>query len=60
MLKRRPCTSDEIAGVFGMHLNEVSKYLGKLMRDGLIRVDLNRTGVYYVSVARANKADTEI
>lgn len=37
MLKRRPCTVQQIAEVFGMHLNEVSKYLGKLSRTGKIR-----------------------
>ncbi|GAG27012.1 unnamed protein product, partial [marine sediment metagenome] len=32
MLQRRPCTAEQISEVFGMHLNEVSKYIGKLMR----------------------------
>ncbi|MFC1886335.1 radical SAM protein [Thermodesulfobacteriota bacterium] len=57
MLERRPCTSKEIASVFGMHFNEVSKYLGKLMREGLIRVDLNHTDLYYVSVTKKNGGD---
>ncbi len=60
MLNRRPCTSEEIASVFGMHLNEVSKYLGKLMREGLIRVDLNRAGTYYVSVPKEYSNNAEI
>ena len=33
MLQRRPCTSDQIAEAFGMHLNEVSKYVGNMLRD---------------------------
>lgn len=36
MLRRRPCTARQIADVFGMHLNEVSKYIGKLSRDARI------------------------
>jgi wyosine [tRNA(Phe)-imidazoG37] synthetase (radical SAM superfamily) len=60
MLKRRPCTSKEIAAVFGMHLNEVSKYLGKLMREGLIRVDLNHKGVYYVGVPEEKSTNAGI
>jgi len=39
MLQRRPCTAQQIAEVFDMHLNEVTKYLGKLMRTNRIRAD---------------------
>jgi len=50
MLKRRPCTAQQIGEVFGMHLNEVSKYLGKLSRTGKIRSrDSGREG-YFVAV----------
>jgi len=50
MLKRRPCTAQQIGEVFGMHLNEVSKYLGKLSRTGRIRSqDSGREG-YFVAV----------
>ena len=34
MLERRPCTIDQICRVFGLHRNEASKYLGKLVRTG--------------------------
>jgi wyosine [tRNA(Phe)-imidazoG37] synthetase (radical SAM superfamily) len=49
MLERRPCTADEIAHVFGMHINEVLKYLGKLAREG--RVCLRRVNhcLYYTA-----------
>ncbi|HDL77231.1 MAG TPA: radical SAM protein [Lentisphaerae bacterium] len=30
MLKRRPCTAEDLARVFGLHPNEVSKHLAKL------------------------------
>ena len=49
MLRRRPCTADQIAGGFGMHLNEVSKYLGNLMRTGQIREERKDRTVYYAA-----------
>jgi wyosine [tRNA(Phe)-imidazoG37] synthetase (radical SAM superfamily) len=55
MLQRRPCTADQISDVFDMHLNEVSKYLGKLIRTGQIRSDLKKRAVYYLAVNRKEK-----
>ncbi len=50
MLKRRSCTAQQIAEVFGMHLNEVSKYIGKLSRTGKIRSQDSGREAYYVAV----------
>lgn len=47
MLQRRPCTAEEISEVFDMNLNEVSKYLGKLMREDLIRPERRDLLLYY-------------
>ena len=33
ILKRRPCSLEDLAAVSGMHPNEVTKYLGKLVSD---------------------------
>ncbi|MEA2040300.1 MAG: radical SAM protein [Thermodesulfobacteriota bacterium] len=55
MLQRRPCTADQVADVFGMHLNEVSKYLGKLMRTEQIRMERKNTIVYYATKNREDK-----
>jgi wyosine [tRNA(Phe)-imidazoG37] synthetase (radical SAM superfamily) len=52
MLQRRPCTAGQIADIFGMHLNEVSKYLGKLMRADKIRALRERATVYYAATDR--------
>ena len=52
MLQRRPCTAQQIADIFGMHLNEVSKYLGKLMHTDLIRAQRERATVYYAATDR--------
>ena len=49
MLQRRPCTADQIAEGFGMHLNEVSKYLGNLIRTGQIREERKNNNVYYAA-----------
>ena len=49
MLQRRPCTADQIADVFDMHLNEVSKYIGILMRSDQIHVERKDSAVYYAA-----------
>jgi len=49
MLQRRPCTIEQIAEVFGMHINEVSKYLGKLMRNEKIWTVHRKKTVYYTA-----------
>jgi len=56
MLQRRPCTIDQIALIFGMHINEVSKILGHLMRKGFINMVYKDNTVYYRSVLKADKA----
>jgi wyosine [tRNA(Phe)-imidazoG37] synthetase (radical SAM superfamily) len=47
MLERRPCTMDEIANVFGMNINEVLKYLGKLGQEGKICIRRLNRSLYY-------------
>lgn len=49
MLARRPCTAEQIATVFDMHGNEVSKYLGKLSRTGQIQPERKGDYVYYIT-----------
>lgn len=52
MLQRRPCTAEDIAGAFGMHLNEVSKYLGNFLRQGRIRTERTSGSLYYIAPKR--------
>jgi len=52
MLRRRPCTAEQIADGFGMHLNEVSKYLGSLLSAKEIRTERKGGTVYYASAGR--------
>ena len=56
MLQRRPCTADQIADTFGMHLNEVSKYLGNLTRSDQIATERKDSHVYYAAKNRKNLA----
>jgi wyosine [tRNA(Phe)-imidazoG37] synthetase (radical SAM superfamily) len=55
MLQRRPCTANQIAQGFDMHLNTVSKYLGKLMRTHQIRSERRNTDMYYVAIDAKKK-----
>lgn len=55
MLKRRPCTAEQIGEVFSMHLNEVSKYLGKLMRTEKIQAERRNKDVYYAAAGGNTK-----
>jgi wyosine [tRNA(Phe)-imidazoG37] synthetase (radical SAM superfamily) len=49
MLKRRPCTIKQIETAFGMHINEVSKYLGALIKKDRIRADRKNQEIYYTA-----------
>ncbi len=48
LLQRRPCTAEQIAKAFGMHPNEVSKYIGNLLRSGQVREERIHDATYYV------------
>jgi wyosine [tRNA(Phe)-imidazoG37] synthetase (radical SAM superfamily) len=52
MLQRRPCTAEDVAGAFGMHLNEVSKYLRMLTKEGRIRSERTSGTLYYTAAIR--------
>ncbi len=47
MLRRRPCTAQQIADVSGLHLHEVAKHLGKLERQGRIQPQVRGKQLYY-------------
>ena len=49
MLRRRPCTAQQIADGFDMHINEVLKYLGSLMQNDQIRMESINSEVYYTT-----------
>ena len=49
MLRRRPCTAEEISTVLGLHPNEVSKYIGKLERTNQILTQSAKGSPYYTT-----------
>jgi wyosine [tRNA(Phe)-imidazoG37] synthetase (radical SAM superfamily) len=49
MLKRRPCTLEEISNMCGLHHNEVSKYLGSLLQTKHILTDCRNGAVHYTA-----------
>ncbi len=56
ILRRRPCTAQEMAKLFGMHLNEVAKHLGRLTRTSAVQVRSGKHDKYYfVQNAKGNK-----
>jgi len=52
MLRRRPCTLEQICRVFGLHRNEALKYLGKLTRSGEAHERRKEGKIYYSGVHR--------
>ena len=49
MLRRRPCAIEHIEAAFGMHINEVSKDLGLLVKKDQIRSDRKNQAIYYAA-----------
>ncbi|MDQ1328274.1 MAG: Radical protein [Candidatus Poribacteria bacterium] len=47
LLKRRPCTVDDIATSLGIHINEAIKYVNHLIENGLIRQLRSNNNWYY-------------
>ena len=50
LLQRRPCSAGQIAETYGMHVNDVSKYLGSLMRSREIRSVRRNETLYYCAL----------
>ena len=55
MLQRRPCTAEDVAAAFGLHLNEVSKYLGMLTKEGRISSKRTSRALYYRAAKRGER-----
>ena len=48
LLKRRPCTLEDIAAGLYIHRNEAIKHLGHLTAEGIISTMENEKGVFYI------------
>jgi predicted ArsR family transcriptional regulator len=54
LIRRRPCSLDDIAAGLGMHRTEVLKHLEELAREGLVQVDaLDQKNQYTIATRTA-------
>jgi wyosine [tRNA(Phe)-imidazoG37] synthetase (radical SAM superfamily) len=44
---RRPCTSDDLSKILGLHINEINKYLDVLEADDKIGTTRQKRGLFY-------------
>jgi len=56
LLRRRPCTMEDISSALGLHLNEVAKHVGELEREGRVVLEARHGAPYY----RARGPDPEM
>lgn len=47
MIKRRPCTLEDLSQILGLHINEVNKYLDTLMKSDQIQARQMERGLFY-------------
>ncbi len=52
MLRRRPCTLEQVAEAFSMHRSEASKWMGHLLQNHRIRAVRREAGVFYAPADR--------
>lgn len=55
LLQRRPCTIEQVADGFNLHINEAAKYLGDLIRGDVVHTVRNRSGIFYTASPHQNK-----
>jgi wyosine [tRNA(Phe)-imidazoG37] synthetase (radical SAM superfamily) len=51
LIKRRPCTTEDISKALGLHIDEVVKHLDHLTKTGTIRYRMYEHRCYYENVA---------
>ncbi|MDD3621353.1 MAG: radical SAM protein [Methanofollis sp.] len=54
MIRRRPCTLDDLARITGLHRNEVGKYIQYLLEEGLIEEKIEERGIFFRPRHRGN------
>ena len=50
LIRRRPCTAEDISRALGLHLGEVVKYLEKLVKEGAVHYRMHDHQCYYERV----------
>jgi wyosine [tRNA(Phe)-imidazoG37] synthetase (radical SAM superfamily) len=58
LLRRRPCTIDDIAEGLGLHRNEVIKYVNELVAHSVLETRRRGTTLYYTMAERRNPPGT--
>ena len=53
LLRRRPCTTDDVAAGLGMHPNEAAKYVAELLQLRLVVAETGGRRVYYRVLSRS-------
>ncbi|MBM7622794.1 radical SAM protein [Sporohalobacter salinus] len=48
LLKKRPCTNQDLAEILSIHANEVSKYIQTLLDDEIIEKQDGKRGIFYI------------
>ncbi|WP_298666846.1 radical SAM protein [uncultured Methanofollis sp.] len=51
LVRRRPCTLDDLTHATGMHRNEVGKYLQYLLENHLVEAKREGRGIFFLSVS---------
>jgi wyosine [tRNA(Phe)-imidazoG37] synthetase (radical SAM superfamily) len=49
LIKRRPCTTEDISKALGLRIDEVVKHLEKLMKEGVVHYRMYEHHCYYES-----------
>jgi len=60
ILRRRPCTADQVGRALGMHMNEVSKYLGSLIQERQICEERVNGNIYYAALRMENNCHAHL
>ncbi|MBD3291086.1 radical SAM protein [candidate division KSB1 bacterium] len=47
LIKRRPCTAEDLASSLGMNIREVNKYINALIDQDIIQIDNLERGIFY-------------
>jgi wyosine [tRNA(Phe)-imidazoG37] synthetase (radical SAM superfamily) len=46
-IKRRPCTTQDLADMLGLHLNEINKYLSELILREIVTSEVQERGTFF-------------
>ncbi|MBN1154049.1 radical SAM protein [candidate division KSB1 bacterium] len=49
-IKRRPCTVNDLSTTFGLHPNEINKYIEALLSRNVIRADVLERGTFFRTI----------